>query len=384
MNLPQPDSTAGGGRANEKIELSELVFTMSWEDGELDRSVFAPLGAGARIATVASGGCNALAFLLDDPSEVFAFDYNPAQTYAVELKRAAFLSLEHDEVLEILGVRPSRRRAALLDRASAHVSAAAAAYLRGLPWLVGAGLLGGGRYERFVGWFRRVLRTVQGQATIDALFAERDRDARRRFYDERWDGYVWRLLFKAFFNKRVLASRGLAHDYFHFAGGESFADALSRRARHALIELAPRDNPFIAQYVLGRYLDEAHLPAYLQAENFDVLRARMPRLTVRTADVRRLPDLFAPARFDGLCLSNVFELMSEQESAETLTRISDVLADDGRVTLRNLVVPRVVPPEVAALVPDAATSNALHARDRSFVYRSFQSYRRAPRAKGNA
>lgn len=367
--------------SSKKVGLDELIFTMSWEDGDLDRAVFSPLGKGARLATVASGGCNALTFLLDDPAEVFAFDYNPTQVHLLELKRAAFLALGHSEILELFGVRPSRQRAALLGRVEPHLSPAAVAYFKQQPWLVRSGLLGGGRYERFVGWFRVMLRAVQGASNVDDLFAERSAPERRRFYDERWDGSVWRLLFRAFFNKRVLASRGLSADYFHFAGGGSFAEAFARRTKRVLTELNPRDNPFVAQYVLGRYLDEDHLPEYLRPQSFEVLRQRMPRLTVQTADVRQLPVLFPAGRFDGLCLSNVFELMSEDETKQTLVRMADVVADEGRLTLRNLMVPREVPSESRALVLDGDGGAALHDRDRSFVYRSFQSYRRTPRAK---
>lgn len=382
MNTPTTSEHSDTPRPqSKKVGLDQLIFTMSWEDGDLDRAAFAPLGKGARLATVASGGCNALTFLLDDPAEVFAFDYNPTQVYLVELKRGAFLALEHAEILELFGVRPSQRRAALLGRVEAHLSPGAVAYFKQLPWLVTGGLLGGGRYERFVSWFRVMLRAVQGARTVEDLFAERGAPERRRFYDERWDGSVWRLLFRAFFNKRVLASRGLSADYFHFAGGESFADAFSRRTKRVLTELSPRDNPFVAQYVLGRYLDEDHLPEYLRPENFDVLRERMPRLTVQTADVRHIASLFPTGRFDGLCLSNVFELMSEDEATQTLASIADVVADEGRLTLRNLMVPRAVSPETRALVLDAKGSAELHDRDRSFVYRSFQTYRRTPRAQ---
>jgi S-adenosylmethionine-diacylglycerol 3-amino-3-carboxypropyl transferase len=363
-----------------KVALHDLIFTMSWEDGALDRAVFAQLGRGARIATIASGGCNALAFLLDDPAEVYAFDYNPAQVHLVELKRAAFLELTHAEVLELFGVRPSRRRASQLARLERHISPAAAAYFEDQAWIVDNGLLGGGRYERFVGWFRAALRVVQGRGTLEALFTERGRQDRYRFYQERWDGPVWRLIFRAFFNKHVLASRGLAADYFTFADGESFADAFARRTKRVLTELAPRDNPFVAQYVLGRYLDEDHLPEYLQASNFELIRERAPRLTVRAADVRQLADDFPEGRFDGLCLSNVFELMSEDETRQTLDRIARVVDGGGRITLRNLMVPRAAALETSALVLDGQVGERLHERDRSFVYRSFQSYHRKPNA----
>src|SRR5262249_30402811 len=132
------------------------------------------------------------------------------------------------------------------------------------------------------------------------------------------------------------------------------------------------------------YLDEEYLPEYLRPEHFDVLRERMPRLTVQTLDIRRLPDVFPEAQFDALCLSSVFELMSEDETSAILTRVPKVVANEGRVTLRNLMVPRAVPPMAKELVLDSALSEALHARDRSFVYRSFQAYRRLPRSAGLA
>ena len=73
--------------------------------------------------------------------------------------------------------------------------------------------------------------------------------------------------------------------------------------------------------------------------------------------------------------------LAPYETRTTLARIADVLADDGRVTLRNLMVPRAVAAETRALVLDAEGGAALHDRDRSFVYRSFQPYRRTPRAQ---
>ena len=43
------------------------------------------------------------------------------------------------------------------------------------------------------------------------------------------------------------------------------------------------------------------------------------------------------------------------------------------------MVPRAVPPALAeTLVLDADLSRALHGQDRSFVYSSFQVYRRGP------
>lgn len=358
-----------------KVQLQALLFAQSWEDPALDRAAM-PM-KGARVATVGSGGCNALTFLLDDPAHVLAFDYNPMQVWLLELKKGAFAALAWEEVLELFGIRPSRRRRSLLERALEGTSAEARACLSRAPWIVERGVLNGGRYERFVGLFQHLLRLIHGKRKLLALFEERSREQREAFYRTEWDTAIWRLVFKAFFNKRVLARRGLSADYFHFSDGStSFAESFARRTERALVELDVRSNPFVAQYVLRRYLDEEHLPEYLRRESFETIRGRLGRLEVRRGDVRTLFD-DAPRAWDAICLSNVFELMSPEETAAVLPRVARALRPGGRVTLRNLMIPRSAGPEIEGeLALDASLADALYAADRSFVYRSFQVYTR--------
>jgi S-adenosylmethionine-diacylglycerol 3-amino-3-carboxypropyl transferase len=362
-----------------KVELHDLIFTQNWEDPALDRAAF-ELRPGGRVATVCSGACNTFAFLLDDPSYVLSFDYNPTQVWVLELKGACFKRLEHDGMLELLGVRASARRARLLEAVLPALSPRAREYWMRQPWLIRDGLLNAGRYERFVGLFGRLLRAIQGRRRVDGLFRERDRDARERFYEVTWDNWRWRLLFRLFFNKAVMSRRGLSADYFRFDDGtSSFAESFARRTRQVIVELPVHTNYFLAQYVHGRYLGDDRLPEYLRPEHFETIRRRVERVEMRVADVRDAFDDVARASFDGICLTNVFELMSEAEMAAVLPKIASALRPGGRMTLRNLMIPRSVPRELShLLVLDAERSRALHRADRSFVYRSFQVYQRAP------
>jgi S-adenosylmethionine-diacylglycerol 3-amino-3-carboxypropyl transferase len=371
-----PAGSAARRSAEGPAPLEQLVFTLSWEDPALDRAAFGQLG-GRDVCTVSSGGCNAITFLLDDPASVLAFDYNQSQTHVLELKLAALRALDHAGLLELLGVRPSARRAELLRELQALLSESARDYWARAPWLLSKGLLGGGRYERFVSAFRRFLRVIQGQQRITGLFADHAAAERRRYYDEQWDTWAWRLLFKAFFNKTLLARRGLSADYFSFDdGSRSFAEQFSRRAAHALRDLPVRDNPFLAQYLLGRYLDEEHLPDWLRPENFALLRERCHRVRPLTADAR---EVFAGREraFDAICLSNVCELMSESDTERTLAGAARALTSGGRLTLRNLMVPRRAPDTLrAALLLDRERSESLLATDRAFVYGAFLVYAR--------
>jgi S-adenosylmethionine-diacylglycerol 3-amino-3-carboxypropyl transferase len=352
---------------------------MNWEDPALDRAAF-ELEPGARIATVCSGACNTFSFLLDDPSSILSFDYNPAQVWVLELKAACFERLDYVAMLEMYGVRPSMRRKRLLEATLPALSSGAAEFWKQQPWLVEKGLLNGGRYERFVGAFGSLLRRIQGRRRIEGLFLERDRAEREQFYHSEWDNWRWRLLFRLFFNKRVMARRGLNPDYFHFDDGSaSFAESFERRTRQAIVDLPTWDNYFLAQYVLGRYLGEDHLPEYLWPENFESIKRSVDRLDMRVGDVRSVFDDVPPSSLDAICLTNVFELMSESESRFVLPRIARALRPGGRMTLRNLMIPRSVPSEMASVLKlDVQRSRELHQRDRSFVYRSYQVYTRMP------
>jgi S-adenosylmethionine-diacylglycerol 3-amino-3-carboxypropyl transferase len=358
---------------SKKVSLDELIFTMSWEDPELDRAAFGH-APGKCVATVGSGGCNTLTFLLDDPERIFAFDFNQTQVWLLELKIAAFRFLDHDQVLELFGVRESSRRANLFRVLSGGLSAGARSYFEDTSWLFERGLLGGGRYERSVAAFRALLRLIQGKRKIARLFEPKSEAERERFYAEEWDTAAWRVLFKLFFNKRVLASRGLSADYFHFADGSaSFAESFARRTKHALTELPVRENPFVAQYTLGKYVSEDCLPEYLRPANFELIKSRLERIENVQLDVRHFKQRVGTARFDGICLSNVFELMSNQETQRALTEVAETLAPGGRITLRNLMVPREAAADTG-LTLDAVQSRALAAADRSFVYRAIHVY----------
>ena len=86
------------------------MFAQSWEDPACDLAALRPQ-PGDTILAITSGGDNVLGFLLTDPQQVIAVDVNPAQTYLLELKKAAFRRLTHTNMLVLLGVRAGDRLA---------------------------------------------------------------------------------------------------------------------------------------------------------------------------------------------------------------------------------------------------------------------------------
>jgi S-adenosylmethionine-diacylglycerol 3-amino-3-carboxypropyl transferase len=64
-----------------------LVYTQIWEDPVADLAALRPT-VGSTIVTIASGGCNALSYLMARPAQVYAVDLNEAHLALLKLKLA--------------------------------------------------------------------------------------------------------------------------------------------------------------------------------------------------------------------------------------------------------------------------------------------------------
>ena len=81
-----------------------LVYTQIWEDPVVDMQAL-QLSSNDHVITVASGGCNALSYLIDSPAKVTAVDLNHAHVSLVKLKIAALKTLpNYEEYFEFIGV----------------------------------------------------------------------------------------------------------------------------------------------------------------------------------------------------------------------------------------------------------------------------------------
>ena len=227
-----------------------------------------------------------------------------------------------------------------------------------------------GRYKRFIALAQIFLHTVQGRKRIEGLFASHTLEDQQHYFDTMWDTRRWRSIFKIFFNKKVLAKRGLSPDYFHFDDGtESFAESFYRRSKHAMTELSIEGNYFLSQYLLGRYQTEMEIPDYLRLENFKTIQSRLDKIQIVTADVKKWLASREPTSIDCLSLSNICELMSIEETATTFEEVSRTARKGAWICFRNLMIPRTVPDSLSNQIErDAALSSQLHLNDRSFVY----------------
>ncbi|BBN01909.1 betaine lipid synthase [Marchantia polymorpha subsp. ruderalis] len=92
-----------------------FLYSLSWEDPREDDKVL-EINPSDTVLTLTSGGCNALDLVYQGAGQVVAVDINPAQSYLLELKRAAVLRLPFEDVWKMFGDGVHPKFEQLLDR----------------------------------------------------------------------------------------------------------------------------------------------------------------------------------------------------------------------------------------------------------------------------
>ena len=351
----------------------DVLYANCWEDPQLDRAALG-IGQDDVVLSITSGGCNLLAFLLDDPRKVIALDVNPHQGYLLELKMAAFRRLSYRRTLEFFGVRPSSTRAACYrQRLRPCLSGDAARFWDSHMRKIARGIIHAGRYERYMRLLRKTVVAGFGKRRlIKKMFEASDPAARERLYREKWQGAWWSLL------TGVMLSRGLnslLFDKAFFAYLDcdfSFGRHFAAKAERALVQLPMKENTFLAYILLGRFYDEAHLPVYLRRESFPVIRGRLDRVEIVTDSCEHYFAGLEDSTISKFNFTNIFEWMSPAAFEGLLRETVRVARDRAVLTYRNLLVFRERPPSLDGLIRSRQDlAKELQGSDLSFIYDNY-------------
>lgn len=355
--------------AANKADFSRIRYAQCWEDADI-------LVQGLDIQpmdtclSIASAGDNALALLVKDPAKVVAIDLNPAQLHCLALRVAAYQALEHAELLQLIGSTPCPNRDALYRRCRPLLEDEARRYWDAHPALVADGIGAAGKFEAYFRVFSRwVLPLAHGKGRINALLHPRPPAERLAFYQQRWNNRRWRLIFHAFFSRFVMGRLGRDPSFFDYVEG-SVADRILARAKHALTELDPSQNPYLQWILLGRHASA--LPMALRPEHFDTIRSRVQRVEWRLASIEDYCRDLPPRSIHRFNLSDIFEYMSLPNFETLLRQLLAVAAPGGRLAYWNMLAPRSRPDSLAhQLRPLETLSQDLHLQDKAFFYSRF-------------
>jgi S-adenosylmethionine-diacylglycerol 3-amino-3-carboxypropyl transferase len=351
-----------------RASFADIRYAQLWEDADV---LLLGLNTkpGATLVSICSAGDNALAMLTLDPAKVIVVDLSPAQIECLNIRIAAIRLLDHVAFLELMGSRPSSRRALLLDRVAAALPDASQRFWASLrDDVVAQGLGGVGKFERYFRVLRRyLLPLVHSRATIDALLVARPRSERERFLRERWNTWRWRLLLRVFCSRFIMGRLGRDPAFFDHVEG-STAEHVARRIVHAGVDLDPADNPYLHWILTGTH--GGALPLPFREEHFATIRGRLDRLDIRNCALETFCSTGEKA--DGFNLSDIFEYMSVEAFEAVYGALIGAARPGARLVYWNMMVPRRVMPAYAPRVRRVVDAEARgKAMDKAFFYSDF-------------
>jgi len=368
-----------------------LVYPQIWEDPEVDMQALA-LGPDDHVLTIASGGCNALSYLVGNPAQVTAVDLNGAHVALVRLKLAAAKSLpDHASFRRFFANADSAENTAMYDRYLAPVLDRTSR-----TYWEHRNLRGRRRIEMFarrfyryglLGWFigaGHALARLHGVNPAIMLTAK-NRDEQRRLFETQLAPVLKKPLLR-FVLKQPASLYGLGippAQYRALAGDQEggIGAVLHQRLEKLACGFDIQRNYFAWQ-AFGRSYQpgpDAATPPYLNAEHFEAIRGRADRVAVVHGSITAVMREKPAASLDAYVLLDAQDWMDDATLTELWAEITRTAKPGARVIFRTAANERLLPGRVPQDILDcwdyhAERSAALDAQDRSSIYGAFHLY----------
>ena len=340
-------------------------YANCWEDADVLVDALAPSARRGRVLSIASAGDNVLALLTQAPELVVAIDLSAPQLACLELRIAAFKTLEYAELIAFLGLIECPDRVATYRLLRRSLSSNARAFWDGRTHLIENGVIHHGKFERYFELFRQLLPLIHRGQRVAQLLEAKSIEQRHRFFAEQWNTRLWRMVAKVFFSRRLMGWLGRDPSFFEHVQG-SVADRVLDRAEHAVTTLDTSDNPYLRYILTGNFGQS--VPLYLRRERFQQIREGLDRIHLVKGELQSISaNRFGP--FDAFNLSDVFEYMDEAVFADCADWLAGVSTERASFVYWNMLVPRKLPSIMPGVfVNDAKLSDELHRRDKAFFY----------------
>ena len=360
-----------------------LVYAQIWEDPVVDMAGLA-INKDSRIVTIASGGCNALSYLVGNPSSITAVDLNTAHIALNKLKIAAVRNLpDYDHLRRFFADADHASNLATYRQLLApHLDEATRRYWEGRD-LIGRRRIKGftsGFYKRgMLGGFIGLAHLIAKLYRVDlsAILAAETLEDQRLVFDEKF-APIFERRFIRWLTDQPASLFGLGippAQYDALAGNERMATVLRRRLEKLACHFPVNDNYFAWQAFSRGYgrSEDRPLPPYLQKENFAAIRDRADRVEVCHVNLTEHLSRQSDASLDRYVLLDAQDWMDDEQLTRLWSEITRTARAGSRVLFRTAAEPTLLP----GRIPDAlltrwdyaqAQSDELARADRSSIY----------------
>ena len=320
-----------------RVDFSLIRYSQCWEDTEVLLESL-NIQENDICFGILSAGDNVFSMLAENPKKVVALDISFPQIALAKLKKEVFNSLSYEEMLEFMGVMKSDKRIEIYDRIKENLDKEVKEYWDFNKEAIQKGILHAGKFEKFFKIFReKILPFVHSKKRIEKLLEKKSMQERMEYYDNHWNNFRWKLMFKLFFSKYIVGKLGRDKEFFRYAE-KNISEEMKERSRYALCELSPHENPYINYILTGNYRKDC-LPYFLRKENFDKIRKNLHKVEILQSSVEEYLDQI-DFKIDKFNLSDIFEYMSAENYSKLMGKIYDNAENNALLAYWNLIVER--------------------------------------------
>ena len=339
-----------------------VAFAQVREDPLVDAALVRRLGRPPRVLMIASGGETAALLATLPLQRLHLVDMNPAQLALTRVKLRLLQSVEPQQRLRILGYHPlpAEQRETIIQAILADLHLPGDAL--GPPqWIAKYGPDYCGRYE----WIFARLRTILTDQTdaLEQLMLLDDPVAQARLLQSQTS--LSEVLAAAFEQTmelstlvRIFGSEATANRC------QPFADHFRKQTQTALAALPARENPFLHQIFLGKFIGSPW--PWLEAPT----HTSLPETRYTQAKMVDALESLADQSYDLIHLSNILDWVQPAEAQRLLDHTYRCLSHGGLVVIRQLNSRLPIRDLPSGIDWDETASAQLHQADRSFFYRS--------------
>lgn len=320
-----------------RVDFSLIRYSQCWEDTEVLLESLS-IQENDICFGILSAGDNVFSMLAENPKKVVALDISFPQIALAKLKKEVFNSLSYEEMLEFMGVMKSDKRVEIYDRIRENLDKEVKEYWDFNKEAIEKGIIHTGKFEKFFKIFReKILPFVHSKKRVEKLLEKKSMQERMEYYDNHWNNFRWKLMFKLFFSKYIVGKLGRDKEFFRYAE-KNISEEMKKRSRYALCELNPYENPYINYILTGNYRKDC-LPYFLRKENFDKIRKNLHKVEILQSSVEEYLDQI-DFKIDKFNLSDIFEYMSAENYSKLMGKIYDNAEENALLAYWNLIVER--------------------------------------------
>jgi len=355
--------------------MSQVInYSQCWEDKILLKTAL-KINQDDNVLSVTSGGDNSIALFLAKPNKIVLIDKNPLQNNLAELKLKSPNCLLYEEYLELLGVKESNRRSAILEKAKPSLSPETILWIDSHFEVLNEGLIHFGKFERFLNIFRKyLLPLAHSKNEISELLNQTSLKLQITYYETVWNTWRWKLFFK------IASSRGIVRKHARQAEmsvhkEESLVYDDYKVRLEKLIHRSPLHGNYYMHYCLLGSYGEA-LPEYLTSESYAKLhKADTSNVSFVSNDILSYLKSVPSDTFSKFNLSDTPEAFDAEGNDALWQEMVRVSKNNARIVYWCNQIERLPTTSlIDNVIPLTEEVERLQEKDKVFFYKSFHIY----------